>query len=132
MAAAERSGDDAAIAAAYVAQALVWAAEGDRERNRRCYEMAMERATEASDLVTQVRVLNNLASSEIEQGHYSDALELLEDSLSRCEDHGPVPLGAALARLNRGEALLGLGRVDEALPSSTWRGRRTARWTRHS
>ena len=88
---------------------------GDRDQNRRCYDLAMERAVAAGDVVTQVRVLNNLGSSEIEQGRYAHALEYLDDSLGRCDDLGPVPLGAALARLNRGEALLGLGRVDEAL-----------------
>ena len=115
LATAERSGDDAAVATALVAQALVCAAEGDRNGNRRFYDLALARAEHGGDVLTELRILNNLGSLETEEGRCLSALTYLDRALARCDEEGPVPLAAALARLNRAEALLGLGRAEEAL-----------------
>ena len=115
LATAERSGDDAAVATALVAQALVCAAEGDRNGNRRFYDLALARAEQGGDVLTELRILNNLGSLETEEGRCLSALTYLDRALARCVEEGPVPLSAALARLNRAEALLGLGRAEEAL-----------------
>ena len=115
LATAERSGDDAAVATALVAQALVCAAEGDRNGNRRFYDLALARAEHGGDVLTELRILNNLGSLETEEGRCVSALTYLDRALARCDEEGPVPLAAALARLNRAEALLGLGRAEEAL-----------------
>ncbi len=115
LATAERSGDDAAVSTALVAQALVCAAEGDRNRNRRFYDLALARAEHGGDVLTELRILNNLGSLETEEGRCLSALTYLDRALARCDEEGPMPLAAALARLNRAEALLGLGRAEEAL-----------------
>jgi cellulose synthase operon protein C len=112
---AKRSGDDAAVASALVAQALVCAAEGDRNGNRRFYDLALARAERGGDVLTELRILNNLGSLETEEGRSLSALTFLDRALARCDEEGPVPLAAALARLTRAEALLGLGRAEEAL-----------------
>ena len=110
-----RSGDDGAVATALVAQALVCAAEGDRNGNRRYYDLALARAERGGDVLTELRILNNLGSLETEEGRCLSALTYLDRALARCDEEGPVPLAAALAQLNRAEALLGLGRAEEAL-----------------
>ena len=112
---AKTSGDDGAVATALVAQALVCAAEGDRNGNRRFYDLALARAERGGDVLTELRILNNLGSLETEEGRCLSALTFLDRALVRCDEVGPVPLDAALAHLNRAEALLGLGRAEEAL-----------------
>jgi DNA-binding SARP family transcriptional activator/tetratricopeptide (TPR) repeat protein len=112
---AKASGDDGAVATALVAQALVCAAEGDRNGNRRFYDLALARAERGGDVLTELRILNNLGSLETEEGRCLSALAFLDRALARCDEEGPVPLAAALAHLNRAEALLGLGRAEEAL-----------------
>ena len=112
---AKASGDDGAVATALVAQALVCAAEGDRNGNRRFYDLALARAERGGDVLTELRILNNLGSLETEEGRCLSALTFLDRALVRCDEEGPVPLDAALAHLNRAEALLGLGRAEEAL-----------------
>ena len=112
---AKASGDDGAVATALVAQALVCAAEGDRNGNRRFYDLALARAERGGDVLTELRILNNLGSLETEEGRCLSALTFLDRALVRCDEEGPVPLAAALAHLNRAEALLGLGRAEEAL-----------------
>ena len=112
---AQASGDDGAVATALVAQALVCAAEGDRNGNRRFYDLALARAERGGDVLTELRILNNLGSLETEEGRCLSALTFLDRALARCDEEGPVPLAAALAHLTRAEALLGLGRAEEAL-----------------
>ena len=91
------------------------AAEGDRNGNRRFYDLALARAERGGDVLTELRILNNLGSLETEEGRCLSALTFLDRALARCDEEGPVPLAAALAHLNRAEALLGLGRAEEAL-----------------
>lgn len=122
LAEATASADDSALASAWVAQALVCALEGDRNTNLHAYEKALAAARRAGDLLTQVRVLNNLGSLETEEGRYAAALVHLDDAVTVAEAEISTPI-RALTLINRAEALLGLGRVDEALAELTHAGR---------
>lgn len=114
LAEARASGDDAAIAAAWVSQALVCALEGDRHTNLLAYEKALAAAARAGDTVTQVRVHNNIGSLENEEGRYTGALEHLDRAVALFDDDA-APAVRALTLINRAESLLGLGRVEESL-----------------
>lgn len=111
---AKESGDDRALAHAWVAQALLNAHRGDRVANLRAYELALDHADRAGDTVIVVRVRSNLGSLHCEEGRYSLALEELDQLLTLAETEEAGIIGA-LANINRGEALYGLGRLDEAL-----------------
>jgi predicted ATPase/DNA-binding SARP family transcriptional activator/Tfp pilus assembly protein PilF len=111
---AEEAGDDGALAAAWAAQALAYAVEGDRDANQYAYERAIEHAARAADTLTLVRMHGNLGSLHNEAGRYVTALTHLDRAVALADTH-PTGLLGAIANINRAEALLGLGRVDEAL-----------------
>ncbi|WP_193611681.1 BTAD domain-containing putative transcriptional regulator [Nocardioides lijunqiniae] len=108
------SGDDSALGSAWVSQALVSALEGDRHTNRHAYARALEAAARAGDVLTQVRVHNNLGSLENEEGRYAPALVHLDEAVALWQHAVPAAV-RALTCINRAESLLGLGRVEEAL-----------------
>ena len=110
---AGRSGDEGALANAWIVQALVAAAEGDRAANVRAYEHALDHASRAGDTLTLVRVRSNRGSMHLEEGRYREALAEL-DHVVDLADPGQTGLVGALAYVNRAEALLRLGRLDEA------------------
>lgn len=114
MAAAYASGDDGALGAAWVANGLVQARVGDRSANLHAYEKALAHAERAGDAITVVRVRNNLGSRHVEAGRFRQALEELDHAVAVSEDH-PVGLASAMVSVNRAEALLGLGRLEEAV-----------------
>ncbi len=105
--------DDQALAAAWVSQALVHALEGDRDTNLVAYEKALAAAERAGDVLTQVRVHNNVGSGANEEGRYVEALGYLDRAVS-LDDHAPPTL-RALGLITRSESLLGLGRIEECL-----------------
>ncbi|GAA5145188.1 hypothetical protein GCM10023340_14080 [Nocardioides marinquilinus] len=111
---AQATRDDGALTHAWVAQALVCAAEGDRDANHVAYEKALVSARRAGDELAQMRIHNNLGSSATEQGHYDDALAHLDEAIALAET-GVPPAVKALALITRSEALLGLGRIEECL-----------------
>ncbi|KAA1418799.1 hypothetical protein F0U44_09935 [Nocardioides humilatus] len=114
MEAATASGDDGAIGVAWVASGLVSAHAGDRTANLLAYEQALIHAERAGDAITVVRVRNNLGSRYVEAGRFRQALDELDLAVAVAEDH-PVGLASAMVSVNRAEALLGLGRLDEAV-----------------
>ena len=114
MAAAQACGDDGAIGAAWVANGLVQAHAGDRTANLLAYEKALVHAERAGDVITVVRVRNNLGSRHVEAGRFRQALDELDHAVAVSEDH-PVGLASAMVSVNRAEALLGLGRLEEAV-----------------
>lgn len=69
-------------------------------------------------MITVVRVRNNLGSRHLEAGRFRTALEELDHAVAVSEDH-PVGLASAMVSVNRAEALLGLGRLDEAVGEIT-------------
>jgi DNA-binding SARP family transcriptional activator/tetratricopeptide (TPR) repeat protein len=114
MAEARACGDDGALGAAWVAQGLVQAHAGDRTANLLAYERALAHAERAGDAVTVVRVRNNLGSRHVEAGRYQQALDELDHAVAVSEEH-KVGLASAMVSVNRAEALLGLGRLEEAV-----------------
>lgn len=114
LAEARTSGDHAALGAAWVAQALVTASEGDLVRNARCYSTALTHAITGRDVLTQLRIRCNVGSHLTETGRHREALVELDEALRLGEATGQRTR-TALARLNQGQARLGLGLLDEAL-----------------
>jgi len=111
---AQACGDDSALAAAWTAQALLAAMGGRRSDNRAAYLVALEHAEAADNTLARVRILNNLASADLEEGLYPAAIDRLDEATRLNDRTGHLP-GLALLRHNTAEAMLGLGRLDEAL-----------------
>jgi DNA-binding SARP family transcriptional activator/Tfp pilus assembly protein PilF len=111
---ARAAGDELAIATAWVAQALVFAADGERTANLRAYETALEHAERAGDALTIVRIRSNMGSMHSEEGRHAEALLELDEAILLAASAGVGVVGA-LSYINRAEALLALGRLDEAV-----------------
>ncbi|MEO3819668.1 BTAD domain-containing putative transcriptional regulator [Plantactinospora sp. B24E8] len=114
---AEQSRDDAALAAAYVARALVAFSEGDRAGNEHAYARALAAAERAGDVVQQLRIRANIGSRLVEEGRYRAATEELGSAIMLAERTGERLL-LALALHNRAEAWLGLGELGPARADS--------------
>ena len=110
---AEASGDDAAMAAAYVAQALATYQAGDRAANEHAYALALAAAERAGDVRQQVRIRSNIGSRLLEEGRYRPAIDELDEAI-RLGERAELPELLALARHNRAESWLGLGELDRA------------------
>ncbi|MFJ8580015.1 BTAD domain-containing putative transcriptional regulator [Micromonospora sp. NPDC093277] len=110
---AERSGDDSAVAAAYVAQALAAFGAGDRADNEHAYARALAAAERAGDFGQQLRIRCNIGSRLVEEGRYLPAVEELREAVRLGELLGQHTL-LALALHNRAEAWLGLGELRRA------------------
>lgn len=111
---ATESRDATALGHAWAAQALAHALEGDREQNLHAYEKSIEHATAADDHLTAIRARSNLGSLHNETGRHDEALRHLDVACDLAEIHSAGVHGA-IAHINRSEALLALGRLDEAL-----------------
>ncbi|MGC9671508.1 BTAD domain-containing putative transcriptional regulator [Planosporangium sp. 12N6] len=110
---AEHSRDDAAIAAAYVAQALVAFSAGDRAANEHAYARALAAAERAGDIGQQLRIRSNIGSRLLEEARYREAVDELTEAI-RLGTLIEQPTLLALALHNRAEAWLGLGELAEA------------------
>ncbi|MFE9655913.1 BTAD domain-containing putative transcriptional regulator [Micromonospora sp. NPDC006431] len=110
---AEQSGDDSAVAAAYVAQALVAFSDGNRADNEYAYARALAAAERAGDFGQQLRIRCNVGSRLVEEGRYRSAVEELREAVRLGELLGHQTL-LALALHNRAEAWLGLGELRRA------------------
>ncbi|WP_431883313.1 BTAD domain-containing putative transcriptional regulator [Micromonospora gifhornensis] len=126
VAVAERSGDDAAVAAAYLAQALAAFGDGDRAGNEHAYAQALAAAERAGDFGQQLRIRCNVGSRLVEEGHYRPAIEELDEAVRLGELLGQQML-LALALHNRAEAWLGLGDLHRARSDAD---KALARWQR--
>jgi len=113
LAAASACADDRALAAAHVAAALV--APPDRDAGGREVHLAqaLEAAERANDVLQVIRIRNNRASNQLEEGRYEGAIEELGRAIDLAELVGYVGM-LALALMNRGLARWCLGRLDEA------------------
>lgn len=109
-----RHGDDRALAYAHTAAALVAASDGDRRGNINHYHQALAAAEQVGDELQQARILTNLGSHHLEEGRYSEALEVTGRSIDLAERQGFATI-IGVARCNRSEALLQTGAVDEAI-----------------
>lgn len=113
-AAAERSGDDRALAAAHTALAMVAALEGDRRANDAHYLRALDAAQRAGDVLQAVRIRTNRASHFLDEGFYPEAIAEAEIAIALADPAGYATFHA-LALTNRGEAAMHLGRLEEAV-----------------
>lgn len=110
---AERSRDDAAVAAAYVATALAAFSDGDRAGNEHAYAVALAAAERAGDLGQQLRIRCNVGSRLVEEGRYRAAAEELSEAVRLGNSTRNLTL-LALTLHNRAEAWLGLGELRRA------------------
>jgi DNA-binding SARP family transcriptional activator len=110
---AAECGDDRALAMAFTAKGMMAALEGDR-RAMHHYERALAHAEAAHDHVQIVRIRTNRGSRYLSEGYFREALGELDEAV-RLADLAGIALFGALASANRGEALMGLGRLDEAV-----------------
>ena len=113
----DAAADGAARGVVEVALALLSAAAGDREANLRHYERAQAWAEQHGDDLTLERVRNNLASRALEEGDPETAVAqaIAGQQVNLRTGHQS---GLALLRQNHAEALVALGRLDEALTAA--------------
>jgi DNA-binding SARP family transcriptional activator len=114
LATATAAGDDFALAAAHTAMAMLAALEGDRGANDAHYLRALQAAERAGDVLAQIRIRTNRGSRCNEEGAYVEALAELEIAIRLAELTGYAAL-LGLALVNRGDARLRLGQLDEAI-----------------
>jgi ATP/maltotriose-dependent transcriptional regulator MalT/DNA-binding SARP family transcriptional activator len=105
------SGDSCALSAAHVAQALVAASRGERERNEQEYRLALAAARDCGDRVQLARIHANLSSRALEGGAYAQAITEAELALDSGAGHR---FFSALALINKADAHLRLGQLGEA------------------
>jgi DNA-binding SARP family transcriptional activator len=110
---AARCGDDRALAMAWTSRAMLAALDGDPQAMHH-YQRALGHAEAAHDHLQIVRIRNNRGSRFVSEGYYREALDELDEAV-RLADLAGIALFGAIASHNRGEALLGLGRLDEAV-----------------
>jgi len=111
LAAAEKSGNDRALALAHTALALLEsAAEGEADSHLVAALVAAERA---GDSFQRARIHNNVGSRLLERGAYDEAVEQLGAAIQLAELGGFKSL-LALATMNRGLCNWCRGRLDEA------------------
>jgi DNA-binding SARP family transcriptional activator/ATP/maltotriose-dependent transcriptional regulator MalT len=114
MAAAERCGEPAALAAAHAAYGLLAKADGDTLARESHYRSALVAAERAGDVLQIIRIRNNRGSRRNDEGRYAEALVELDAGLRLAHLAG-FTAKQALLLVNRGEAYMMLGRLDEAL-----------------
>ncbi len=105
--------DDRALANAHTVLAMLAALEGDRAGNEAHYLQALESAERAGDVLQRIRIHSNRGSRHYEEGSYQESIEESSEALRLAELTGIVVF-RALALLNRGQATLRLGKLDEA------------------
>jgi DNA-binding SARP family transcriptional activator/tetratricopeptide (TPR) repeat protein len=105
--------DPRALAAAHMVMAMLAALDGDRRANDAHYLRAIEHAERAGDMLQLIRIRSNRASHHLEEGAFEDALAELEVARRLADLTGFTPFGA-LTLSNRAEALVGVGRLEEA------------------
>jgi DNA-binding SARP family transcriptional activator/tetratricopeptide (TPR) repeat protein len=113
-AAATRSADPGALAAAHTALALAAMLAGDRRTNGRHWALAIEAADRAGDVLQAVRIRANRGSHLAEEGFPAEAAAELERAALLAEEVGYV-VAAGLCRTNLGGCLLQLGRLGPAV-----------------
>jgi len=106
--------DDSALAAANTVMAMIAALDSDRRANDAHYLRALDHAERANDVLQAIRIRANRGSRFTEEGYYEEALTELDHAI-RLADLAGFAAFRALALSNRGEVLMRLGRLDEAI-----------------
>jgi ATP/maltotriose-dependent transcriptional regulator MalT/DNA-binding SARP family transcriptional activator len=111
--AAEDTQDPQAVAAVQTVLAMLAALDGNRRANETHHFLALNAAERAGDVLQLIRIRTNRSYHYVEEGYYDDALAEIQTVMPLAEMAGyAVYLG--LACINRGDALVGLGRLEEA------------------
>ena len=103
----------APLAAAWVARALL-AAVDDRHSSAAAEHKALRYAEAAGDMLAVTRIHLHIACADLEEARYDEAIARLTDTITATEAHGLVS-SQALTRVNLAEALIRVGRLDEAV-----------------
>lgn len=111
-------GEDRPLASAHTVLAMLAALDGQRRANDAHYLRAIDHAERAGDVFQLVRIRVNRASHHIEEGSYAEALEELDRAGTLAEVTSFSPF-TAVALSNRAEALVHLGRLEEAAADAT-------------
>ncbi len=114
MATARAVQDDRALAVAHTVMAMLAAVDSDPRANAAHYLHALEHAERAGDVLQQIRIHVNQGSHHIREAGYAQGIAEVDVAI-RLADLAGFAMFRALAMNNRGEALLGLGRLDEAI-----------------
>ena len=93
---------------------MVARVDGDHIAQHRNYGLALEHAERANDLLQLVRIRCNNGSHLTEDGEFAKALAEL-DVATRLADLGGYGMFRGLCLTNRAEALIAIGRLDEAV-----------------
>lgn len=121
MRAASVQRDDAALALAHTAAALLAASDGDRHANEDHYRQALHAAQRAGDRLQEARIRTNWGSHHLEEGNYADAQEQTEVAIDLAERSGFAMI-SGIAHCNRAEILVRTGNLDQAIADAE-RGR---------
>ncbi|MBC6451677.1 BTAD domain-containing putative transcriptional regulator [Actinokineospora xionganensis] len=113
LSAAHAAYDDRALAAAHTVLAMLAALDSDPRANAAHYLRALDHAERAGDVLQSIRIRVNRSSHHIAEAQYAQGISELDVAI-RLADLAGFAAFRALALNNRGEALLGLGRLDEA------------------
>lgn len=110
---AQESGEPAALAAAWVAQAL-FAAVDDRHESAAAEHRALRFAEEAGDQLAVARIRTHIACADLEEARYHEAVAGFTEAITLASAEG-LTNAEALARINLAETLIRVGRLDEAV-----------------
>ncbi|NAS25941.1 tetratricopeptide repeat protein [Herbidospora sp. NEAU-GS84] len=110
---AQQCGNAGPLAASHTAAALLAAAEGNRRANAWHYASALGHAERAGNVLETVRIRANLSSHFLEEGRAAEAVREADLAVELAQT-GSYDFFHALALVNRGGALIILGRFEEA------------------
>lgn len=111
---AKAAGDDRALAVVHTVLAMLAATDSDPRANAAHYLRGLDHAERAGDALQQIRIRVNRGSHYIAEARYVQGIAEVDVAI-RIADLAGFATFRALAMNNRAEALLRLGRLDEAI-----------------
>lgn len=111
---AKAAADDRALAVVHTVLAMLAATDSDPRANAAHYLRGLDHAERAGDALQQIRIRVNRGSHYIAEARYTQGIAEVDVAI-RIADLAGFATFRALAMNNRAEALLGLGRLDEAI-----------------